>query len=93
MKLKLKTAILKLLFILNEIIHKYDNLPYTKNIKKLQLQIKNEDDQKKIDGLKGIVKVLNRVHTTSYRTRKLNHFKPIRNVKKRNRQPKNSQRD
>jgi len=88
MNLKIKTAILKLLFILKTIVLKHRIAFLSSSEKRLKYSLKRETDPKKIAGIKKILCAINDIHVNRYRKEKLNHFKSIRNKngKKRNRQ-------
>jgi hypothetical protein len=93
MKLKVKKAILAMLFILKRIAFiKRNNYLFLQE-KEIRLLINRETNPNTKEGLNSIQNILNSIHTKEFRKMKLNHFKPIRHVKKRNRQtrqPKNS---
>jgi hypothetical protein len=90
MKLELKKATLNLLFILKIVLLKHRIAFLSGSERRLKYQLKRETDPKTIAGIKGLLNVINEIHTKRYRQTKLNHFKSIRQKdgKKRNRQKK-----
>lgn len=93
MKLKVKKAILAILFILKRIAFVKRNNYLFLQERKIRILMNREANPNAKEGLSSLKNILNSIHTKEFRRMKLNHFKPIRHVKKRNRQtrqPKNS---
>lgn len=92
MKRKVKVALLFILFHVKEFVFRRRNLFLQLEKKEIEAIFNCPKDYNQLNGATRLIRVINGIHTTSYRRRKLDHYKSIRikNGKTRNRQSKNS---